>query len=280
MRAADLIARCRIPFAVVACAAAVRCELHAQVTITALNVATTENFNSIGTSSTASLPSGWRMTAAGDSSVSWGDATNVTTLTAAASSGSPTAGGRYNWGQSATDRSIGFMTSSGYASPNSILADVRNSTAFTIDSVTLSFDYERYRINSAAASVAFQYSTDGTNWTSATAGDSGAFSTNASSYGFTTPVSTTSRTVTLTSLNLASGSDVYFRWNFNTTGANSQGIGLDNFSITASTSAIPEPSTYAAIVGAVALGFVAVRRRRRAGKATASASAPSPGAWS
>lgn len=262
--------------ALLAGAAGARCTLHAQVAITALNVATTENFNSIGTSSAASLPSGWRMTAAADLSVSWGDATNVTTLTAAASSGSPTAGGRYNWGQTATDRSIGFMTSSGYASPNSILADVRNATAFTIDSVTLSFDYERYRINTAAASVVFQYSTDGSNWISATAGDSGAFSTSASSYGFTTPVSTTSRTVTLSSLNLASGSDLYFRWNFNTTGSNSQGIGLDNFSLTASTSAIPEPSTYAAIVGAVALGYVAVRRRRAGGGTSRPAAATPP----
>lgn len=235
-----------------------------QVAITTLNVATTENFDSLGTAAIASLPTGWRMTAAGDTTVSWTDVGNVTATTAAASIGnSPTAGGRYNWGQSTTDRSIGFMTSSGYASPNSILLDVRNSTGSTINTLSLSFDYERYRINTAAASISFFYSTDGTNWTAATAGDSGALSTGASSYGFSTLISTHTQSVTLSSLNLSSGSDIYFRWNFNTTGSNSQGLGLDNFSITAS--AIPEPSTYAAILGALSFGYILVRRRRSTG---------------
>jgi hypothetical protein len=40
---------------------------------------------------------------------------------------------------------------------------------------------------------------------------------------------------------------------------------FDNFTLTAS--AVPEPSTYAALAGAAALGLAAWRRRQRAGKA-------------
>jgi hypothetical protein len=243
-----------------ACVALANLESTAQIAITTPGVAVTENFDSLGTSATATLPAHWRMTAAGTSTVTWADATNVTATTQQASANSPTTGGRYNWGQSSTDRAIGFMTSSGYASPNSILASFTNSTGSTIHELTISFDYERYRLNTAAASISFSYSTDGSNWISASAGDSGAFSTGSSSYGFTTLISSQSRSVTLSSLDLNPDSAFYLRWHFNTTGANSQGLGLDNFSLTAS--AVPEPSTYAAIAGATALLGAAWHRRR------------------
>ncbi|MBM3854465.1 MAG: PEP-CTERM sorting domain-containing protein, partial [Verrucomicrobia bacterium] len=84
--------------------------------------------------------------------------------------------------------------------------------------------------------------------------------TGSSSYGFTTLVSSQSRSVTLSSLDLNPDSAFYLRWHFNTTGSNSQGLGLDNFSLTAS--AVPEPSTYAAIAGAAALLGAAWHRRR------------------
>lgn len=241
--------------------------LPAQIALTVLGTPVTENFDSIGASATASLPGNWRMTIAGDPSVSWVDAANVFVTTAQASSGSPTAGGRYNWGQSAADRAIGFMTSGSFASPNSILAYFSNDTGALIDQLNVSFDYERYRINTAAATISFSHSTDGANWTAAPDGDSGAFSTGTNAYGFATLVSSMSKSVTLTSLNLTPGSAFYLRWNFNTTGGNSQGLGLDNVSLTAS--AIPEPSTYAALAGAAALlGASWQRRRQHRGLAT------------
>jgi hypothetical protein len=232
----------------------------AQIAITSLHSAVLENFDALGTAASAALPASWRLTAAGDSTVSWLDLTNVTTTSAQASSGSPSTGGRYNWGQSAGDRAVGFMTSSGYASPNSLLAQFSNATGATITDLTLTFDYERYRLNSSPASIAFFYSFDGNSWTAAPAGDSGAFSTGASAYGFTTPISTSSRQVTLSTLDFGPGANLYLRWSFDTGGANSQGLGLDNFSLTAS--AIPEPSTYAALGGAAALATALWRRRR------------------
>jgi len=149
------------------------------------------------------------------------------------------------------------MTSGSYASPNSVMALYQNNTAYTITSLNISYDIERYRINTAAASVSMYYSTNGSTWTSIT-GTTSTFSTGASSYTFASPT-TNSKSIALTSLNIGVGSSVYLRWDFNTTGSSSQGLGLDNVSV----SAVPEPSTYAAIAGVLALGGVMWHRRRQ-----------------
>ena len=207
--------------------------LQAATEISLTGFSASENFDSMGSSASASLPSGWVMSAAGAGTPTYTAAGNFTAVGQAYSSGSPTTGGRYNWGNGSTtsDRAIGFMTSGSYASPNSIMVGYANNTGVTIGSMTLTFDYERYRINTAAAQVNFFYSTDGSTWTAATTGDSGAFATGTSAYAF--PGTVVSKSVTLSGLNLAVGAKIYFRWNFNTTGANSQGLGLDNFTLSA-----------------------------------------------
>lgn len=200
----------------------------------------TQNFT-IGATATASLPSGWRVSSAGNSSPTWSGSSIVAT-TQQASSGSPTAGGIYNWGNgtTTTDRAIGFMTSGGYASPNSIMAFYTNTSGLQINDLAISFDYERYRINTAACEITFFTSTDGTTWTARTAGDSGAFTTGTSAYNFTTGT-VVSRSFTLSGVNIPAGGNIYFRWNFNTTGTNSQGVGLDNVSVTATLASAAVP---------------------------------------
>ena len=199
----------------------------------------TENFDGLGTSTSASLPSNWKMSAAGaGSSAGWSTATNLTAVNAAASSGTPTAGARYNWGNgtTTTDRAVGFMTSGGYATPNSIMAYYVNNTGQTITALAISFDIERYRINSTASSVTFFTSTDGSNWTSVTSGDSGALSTGSSSYTFSGGTVVT-KSFSVSGLTIANGGGVYLRWVFSTASSNSQGLGLDNVSLTATTGA-------------------------------------------
>jgi Secretion system C-terminal sorting domain len=202
-------------------------QVQAQVSITSSG-AVTEDFSSLAASATAALPSGWKMSAAGaGNTATYSTAGNLTTVTQQASTGSPTAGGRYNWGSSASERAIGFMTSGSVASPNSIMVQYKNDIPGTkIIDLSVSFDYERYRINTAAAGVTFFTSTDGTTWTAQTGGDSGAFSTGTNAYNFApTPVN---KSLTLTGVNITGGESIYLRWVFNTTGANSQGIALDN----------------------------------------------------
>jgi fibronectin-binding autotransporter adhesin len=197
-----------------------------------------QNFDSMGTSGTAALPSGWKMTAVGaGTTAGWSTATNLTAVSAQASSSTPTTGGRYNWGSSTTDRAAGFMTSGGYASPNGLLFALTNSTTTTITGLTLGFDYERYRINTAAASVTFFTSTDGATWSALTAGDSGAFATGTNAYTFSGGTVVSKSGLNISSLSIGQNQSYYLKWNFNTTGSNSQGIGLDNFTASFATAA-------------------------------------------
>lgn len=102
-------------------------------------------------------------------------------------------------------------------------------------------------------------------------GATGSF-TSLGTYSTATPFSSTTLTansVTLSALNNQSDS-VFIRirgTNANAVGAgNLDTIGIDNFSLTYT--AVPEPSTYAAILGGVALvGVMAMRRRKPAANA-------------
>ena len=237
------------------------CPFAAQIPLPAPGTTQQEDFNLLGTSATASLPAGWRFSAAGDATIRWDDATNLSATSAQASSGSPTAGGRYNWGQSAADRAPGVMSSSSFPSPSSLLAWFQNTQAVPVAQVDLTFDYERYRTNTTPAAITFHHSADGVNWTAAPAGDSGAFTPGPSAYAFGTPVATVTRSVSLPGLDLAPGGSLYLRWTFDTGGANSQGLGLDNLSL--ATTAVPEPAGIALAGGAAALGVAWARRRRR-----------------
>jgi hypothetical protein len=191
----------------------------------------TQNFN--GMLATNSLPANWKMHASTSSPTYTGGST---TLTQQASTGSPATGGTYNWGSTASERAVGAMTSGGFASPNNLMVFYKNTNS--TDNITqLSIDYkaERYRINTAAASIQFFYSSDGIAWTAVTTGDitNASFPTGASSYSFASPLTITKTGVIISSLSIAPNSDFYLRWNINTTGSNSQGIGLDDVSVTA-----------------------------------------------
>lgn len=204
-----------------------------QISITANNIVS-QNFNSIGSTATAALPANWKISAAGNGvAATWAAGTNVTATTQAANSGSPVTSGIYNWATTpGTDRAIGFMTDGSYNSPNAIMAFYRNTTGGTVTSLTISFNIERYRLNTAPFILSFFSSTDGSTWTPRTAGDisSIVFTTAASSYSFGNPL-TLSKTVTITGLSLANNADFYFKWIFNTTNSNSQGVALDDVSL-------------------------------------------------
>ncbi|MFP5438200.1 MAG: beta strand repeat-containing protein [Bacteroidia bacterium] len=199
------------------------------------STAVTENFNTMSTTSqTGSLPSNWKMSAAGNGTAAgWTTSSNVTATTVIASSGTPSTGGRYNFGDGTTntDRSPGFLTSSGYASPNSIMAYYKNTFTAAINQLAVTYVIERYKINSAAASTAFSYSTDGSTWTAVPSSNLTFTAASPATYGF--PIDSQNGTATITGLNIAVNGSFYLKWNFDTTGSNSQGLGLDNVSVTA-----------------------------------------------
>lgn len=212
-----------------------------QITLADTN-AYTENFDSMGALSNAPVPNGFKMSAPGQgTSAGWDTVANLTNVTQQASSGSPTSGGRYNWGSNATDRAAGFMTSGSYGSPNGIMAKVVNNTGSNMTGLNVSFDIERYRINTAAANVTFFTSSDGAAWTAVTDGDSGAFATGTSSYTFAGGT-VVSKTLSLLGLAVPNGGSFYLKWNFNTSGGSSQGLGLDNLVLRAVVSADSAPA--------------------------------------
>jgi guanyl-specific ribonuclease Sa len=187
------------------------------------------------------------MSPAGTITPSWNDGNNLTSTNFAASSGSPAGtGGRYNWGKTGdADRSIGFISSQTYSSPNSIMAWYRNNGNDQIDALTISYDLFQFRINTAAPTVSFFYSTDGSIWTEVTFGDAQLITTGASSYNFSDPanfgrsVAAGSSAFTIKGLAIPVGGNIYLRWEFKTIGSSSsEGLGLDNVQLTANFGAI------------------------------------------
>lgn len=203
--------------------------IHAQINISN-NTPVTQNFD--GMAATTTLPANWRIEAS-NAAPTWAGGSG--SVTQQASSGSPTAGGTYNWGTSTSERAVGAMTSGSFASPNNIMAFFSNTGASNITDLTISYDAERYRVNSAAASIQFFYSLNGSTWVAVTAGDIAAasFPTGASAYTFAAPLTINKTGIAITGLSITPSSNFYLRWNLNTTGSNSQGIGIDNVSVTA-----------------------------------------------
>ena len=196
-----------------------------------LNTPAKQDFNAMAAGLT--LPANWKISAAGaGATTTW--ATGLSSVTQATNTGSPTTGGAYNWANtSGIDRAVGFLTSGSYASPNSVMANFRNTTGALVTTLTLSFNIERYRVNTSDFSLSFFSSVDGTAWTARNAGDisAGTFAAGASSYTFDTPTTIT-KTVTLSGLNLANNADIYFRWVFtDAVAANAQGLGIGDVTV-------------------------------------------------
>jgi hypothetical protein len=122
--------------------------------------------------------------------------------------------------------------------PRSILVAIQNITSSSIQDLQVKFDLEQYRIASATNTYAWSFfsSTDGSAWTSRPDGDQSFPAGTAASYPspvYYFPPNVTSKTVTLTGVNLASGGTLYLRWTMTgSSNTNSQAIGLDNLVLT------------------------------------------------
>jgi endonuclease I len=220
-----------------------------QISITATGTAFTQNFDGIGSGAAATLPSGFKI------GTDWAASTITTTTFAAGTTGtgilSTTAsGGVYNFATgvnaSSTDRAIGFLTSSGYSSPRSIILKITNGTSSNITDLLLSFDYEKYRNHSRGTDLTFFHGNTVTASTAEIAGNQ-SYAADAA-VAILNPPTTITKTFTITSLSIAPGTDYYLRWTYTGVGgsSNSQGLAIDNFSVTANGGAVlpcAEPSS-------------------------------------
>jgi len=218
-----------------------------------------QNFDSMTTSATASLPTNWVF--AGASPTYTGAVTTATTAYAGTSGtgvvSTNSSGGNYEWVNgvlaSGTDKAIGFLTSSGTTGPRSILFKWTNSTGYNRTTTDVTWDYEKYRSGSRQFDWTFFSSTDGSTWNSVALGNQ-SYSADANNTTVSNPPTTISKSVTVTE-SVNDGSSLYLRWTYTglSGSSNAQGLGIDNFTI------VPAPGC-AALVGLA--GMVASRRRR------------------
>lgn len=205
----------------------------------------TQDF-SIGTAATASLPADWR--AETNKSVrTIGPYSSAVSATerSGGNNMTPSAGnGIYNFGAgdaaSATDRAVGFLSSSSATKSGNLYVKLDNSSGSPITSFTISYKVEKYRNGSNAAGFSIQlyYSTDGSSWTSAGGNFTTSFVADADNNGF---ASAPGATVTVSDKSLpvsvAAGGSLYLAWNYSVTSgsttSNAQALGVDDISITA-----------------------------------------------
>ena len=152
------------------------------------------------------------------------------------------------------NNTLGDGSSFSFASTGGFIGTSANGTSFTFEVDTGGANYENFIFSFAGSglngtdtgSIAFSFSTDGTSFTSiSTESLSGAASAGGSAYTLATQE--------------VSASNVFYRGTFSGLDAN-EALVLDNVQIGAT--AVPEPSTFAAIFGFAALAFVVARRRK------------------
>jgi hypothetical protein len=233
----------------------------AQIVLSSLDSPKTENFNTIGSSDAATLPSGWRVSSQTEFSSGTTQTTQSAGTTGSGKLYSGSTGGTYNFANginsTSTDRAVGFLSSESYSSTRNLFVQLQNNTAALITTLSISYDIEKYRSGKRAFTIGFYSSSDGLIWTS----HSDVLQSYASDSGNSTvfdPPSSISKNITISGVSIADGANFYLRWAYTGEGGNSngQGLGIDNFSITA----VPEPSEYALVMGLGLLGFALGRR--------------------
>lgn len=202
-----------------------------------------ENFNSIGTSATATMPVNWKVdknASAVRTVGTYGAAVTATNYYAGNTMSSQAGNGIYNFGlgeaASATDRAIGGLSSGSATKSMDVFAYFQNGGTSVIRRLDVSYDVFKFRNGSNTAGFTFQlyYSTDGTTWTSAGSGFTSSFTADADNSGGTVPLDTKHIiNQTITNLNISVGGSFYLAWNYSVTSgattSNAQALGIDNF---------------------------------------------------
>ncbi|TDN39301.1 T9SS type A sorting domain-containing protein [Hymenobacter sp. UV11] len=225
----------------------------AQLVLTSA-IPTTENFDGLGTSATATAPSGIRLS--GEAAPTYGSANNYTATTVVANGNNFTAGGTYNFAAAAgsTDRALGFLNSGSYGTPRSIMLQVNNGTGAVIQDLSVQFNLEKYRSGTREYNWTFYTSLDGVTWTAQADGAQN-YPGDATNTVYSYPPLTTAKAVTLTGVSLANGAAYYLRWTQMGVGGstNGQGAGLDDVTLTPTLAGGTTPTPTASIsTGAVA----------------------------
>lgn len=210
-------------------------QLVAQQSLTSVNLTYTENFNTMGSSATASLPTGFKIGtdwSAGVSTTTYAAGTTGTGIIA-----SNSAGGNYNWADgitgSSTDRALGFLSSGSVTLPKSIIYAFTNNTGQTVTSLTLNWTYEKYRSGSNPYAWSFFHGSNGAAVTTSNLNGDLTYTADASNSIIFNPPGSTVKSFTISGLSIANGATYYLRWAYSGSSGNTngQGLAIDNFTI-------------------------------------------------
>ena len=237
------------------------------MTLTAANVAHTEDFNTLATATGSVLPAGWAFVETGSGANTTYGATN----------GGSSTGNTYSFGATGdVDRSLGGLRTSSVAS--AFGAMITNQTGSVITRLDIQYVGEQWRLGALARPdrLDFAYSLDATSLTTGTwiefdgldfigpvtSGTTGALDGNA-------PENQVQISQSIGSLSLASGSSLWVRWiDFDATGSD-DGLAIDNVAITAipgAAQAVPEHLPLPVVAGVFTGVLVFGSRRSRKGE--------------
>lgn len=221
------------------------------VSLTALDVAYSEDFNTLAASGTSStLPNGWSIAESG---------TNANT-TYTAGTGSGNAGDTYSFGASGvSERAFGGLLSGSLVPLNG--ASFMNNTGATITALDVAYTGEQWRLGTADRGpdrIDFQYSLDATSLTAGTFVDANALDfasvSTTGTVGARDGNAVANRSAIaaqLSGLSIGAGATFWIRWlDLNASGAD-DGLAVDDFSLTPhATDAAPFVSATSPLAGA------------------------------
>ncbi len=203
-----------------------------------------QNFDGIGTSASATLPTDWRLDRPSTVRTvgNFGTATTTTSLVGGANLSTSASNGAYNFGSGTTttgpDRAVGFLSSGTATQSGNLYAQLLNNTGGNLSGLQISYDVEKYRNGSNPAGFRIQmfYSADGSTWISAGSDFLTSFPVDANNNGFTTaPGATVSVSNKTLNASVANSANIYLAWNYSvasgTTTTNAQALAIDNVSI-------------------------------------------------
>jgi hypothetical protein len=207
----------------------------------------TQNFNILGIDEIATLPTNWRVSKSNTyrSVSAYADAGNQTERRGGNSLATNAANGIYNFGDgvanSATNRSVGFLSSGTETRSGNLFAHFNNSGASPIVNLSISYNIKKFRDgeNPIGFTIQLYYSADGVNWISLGDNFKTSFVADASNAGF---ASAPGVTIPVTNnFNLpnsrTTNDNFYLAWNYSvtsgSTSTNAQALSIDDVSVTA-----------------------------------------------
>ncbi|MCK9481600.1 MAG: hypothetical protein M0R38_07565, partial [Bacteroidia bacterium] len=208
----------------------------AQIVFSKLNTIYEEKFDSLGTSKTANLPLGFEVQS---SKGNFSQTTEFAGTTGLNAFSAISSFGVYNCGHgvnsTATDRALGFITSSNISSPSAyeLICSFTNNTGATVDILDLWFDYEKYREGTRDWSLSLFHGDNPLSISNAATQGDQYFIADAGNTAVNPPLTFTKHVV-ISGLSIANGTDYYLKWVYQGVGGttNAQAIAIDNVHLT------------------------------------------------